>query len=87
MTIERSIDNKTGATKDRITLTPEENAAMDTAHEIIKARAEAENASYVEELVEWWLLRHLRCDGIEKMLEAARTTPFRKEEPMLRGYC
>ena len=39
MTIERSIDKKTGATKDRITLTPEENAAMDTAHEIIKARA------------------------------------------------
>ena len=87
MTVERTVDKKTGATKVRITMTPEENAAMDNAHEIIKTRAAAENAAYIEEAVEWWLLRQLRADGIEKMLEMAKITPFARKQPSIRGYC
>lgn len=87
MKIERNVDMKTGVTKDRVTLTPEEDAAMETAHEIIKARAAAEKAAYDEEKVEWCLLGLLRAEGVEKMLERAKTAPFQRRLPKYQtGY-
>ena len=97
MTVERIVNPATGATKEIIRLTDEENAALDKAHEIIKIRAKAENAEYDQESIEWWLLGILRSDesgaprssdeeGIAAILEKASHTPFHKQQIVCRGY-
>ena len=97
MTVERIVNPATGATKEIVRLTDEENAALNKAHEIIKARAESENAEYDQESIEWWLLGILRADesgtprssveeGIATILEKASHTPFCKQQISCRGY-
>ena len=75
MTIERTV-SETGAITDHIVLTQEEDRATDEAHRIIEERALSEGAQYNYEMAEWWLLGILRSDGIESILNVAKTIPF-----------
>jgi len=90
MKIERRIEEN-GAITDVITITDEENAAIDQAHEIVAERYKQlglEQTAWEKEHLEYVLQGRLRFDGIEGMLNWARTATIStgKRSP-LRGYC
>ena len=75
MKIERRVEEN-GAITDVITITEEENAAIDQAHEIVAERYKQmglEQTSWEKEHLEYALQGRLRFDGIEGMLNWART--------------
>ena len=90
MKIERRIE-ASGAITDVITITDEENAAIDQAHEIVAERYKQlgiEQSSWEKEHLEYALQGRLRFDGIEGMLNWARTATIstgKRSTPC--GYC
>lgn len=90
MKIERKIKENGGIT-DVITLTVEENNAIDEAHKIVAERYKKlglEQTAWEKEHLEYVLQGHLRFDGIEEMLNWARTANISKgKSSTLRGYC
>lgn len=90
MTIKRKIDAN-GAITDTITLTDEENHALDNAHAIVAARYKElglEQDAWEKEHLEYALLGLLRYEGIEAMLYWAKTAIIRKKAGSVacRGY-
>ena len=90
MKIGRRIEENGGIT-DVITITEEENNAINKAHEIVAARYKElglEQTSWEKEHLEYMLQGKLRFDGIEEMLNWARTSIISKgKSSTLRGYC
>lgn len=90
MTVERCIEEN-GAITDVITITDEENAAIDQAHEIVAERYKQmglEQTAWEKEHLEYALQGRLRFDGIEGMLNWARTATITTgKRSTLRGYC
>ena len=90
MNIERKIE-KNGAITDIITLTEEENRAMDKAHEIVAERYKQlglVQSSYEKESLEYALLGKLRFEGIQDMLSWANTATISNgKSSITRGYC
>lgn len=75
MKIERRVEEN-GAITDVITITEEENAAIDQAHEIVAERYKQmglEQTAWEKEHLEYALQGRLRFDGVEGMLNWART--------------
>lgn len=75
MKIERRID-KNGAITDVITITDEENAAIEQAHKIVAERYKQmglKQTAWEVEHLEYALQGKLRFDGVEEMLNWART--------------
>ena len=73
------------------TITEEENAAIDQAHEIVAERYKQlgmEQTAWEKEHLEYALQGRLRFDGIEGMLNWARTAVISKGKSSTpRGYC
>lgn len=70
MKIERRVEEN-GAITDVITITEEENAAIDQAHEIVAERYKQmglEQTAWEKEHLEYALQGRLRFDGVEGML-------------------
>lgn len=90
MTVERRIEDN-GAITDIITLTPEENNAMDEAHEIVSKRyaeMELEQTDWEKKMLEYTFQGIIRFEGVEAMLNYARTAIISKgEKAAPRGYC
>ena len=90
MTVERRIEDN-GAITDIITLTPEENNAMDEAHEIVSKRyaeMELEQTDWEKKMLEYTFQGIIRFEGVESMLNYARTAIISKgEKAATRGYC
>ena len=90
MKIERKIEENGGIT-DVITLTEEENNAIDEAHKIVAERykkLDLEQTAWEKEHLEYVLQGRLRFDGIEEMLNWARTANISKGKSSTpRGYC
>lgn len=90
MTVERRIEDN-GAITDIITLTPEENNAMDEAHEIVSKRydeMELEQTDWEKKMLEYTFQGIIRFEGVEAMLNYARTAIISKgEKAATRGYC
>lgn len=90
MTVERRIEDN-GAITDIITLTPEENNAMDEAHEIVSERyaeMELEQTDWEKKMLEYTFQGIIRFEGVEAMLNYARTAIISKgEKAATRGYC
>lgn len=90
MQIKRIVDQN-GAITDVITLTAEENAAIDQAHAIVGDRYKElglEQTASEKELLEYALQGRLRFDGIEEMLNWARTAKISiRKSSTPRGYC
>lgn len=90
MTVERRIEEN-GAITDIITLTSEENNAMDEAHEIVSKRyAEMglEQTDWEKKMLEYTFQGTIRFEGAEAMLNYARTAIISKgEKAAPRGYC
>lgn len=90
MTVERRIEYN-GAITDIITLTPEENNAMDEAHEIVSKRydeMELEQTDWEKKMLEYTFQGIIRFEGVEAMLNYARTAIISKgEKAATRGYC
>lgn len=90
MTVERRIEDN-GAITDIITLTPEENNAMDEAHEIVSKRyaeMELEQTDLEKKMLEYTFQGIIRFEGVEAMLNYARTAIISKgEKAATRGYC
>ena len=90
MTVERKIDEN-GAITEIVTMTEEENAAIDRAHEIVAERDKQlgmEQTAWEKEHLEYALQGKLRFDGVEEMLCWAKTVAISKRKgSTLRGYC
>ena len=90
MKVERRIEDN-GAITDIITLTPEENNAMDEAHEIVSKRyaeMELEQTDWEKKMLEYTFQGIIRFEGVEAMLNYARTAIISKgEKAATRGYC
>lgn len=90
MKIERRVEEN-GAITDVITITEEENAAIDQAHEIVAERYKQlgmEQTAWEKEHLEYALQGRLRFDGLEGMLNWARTAVISKGKSSTpRGYC
>lgn len=90
MQIKRIVDEN-GAITDVITLTAEENAAIDQAHAIVADRYKElglEQTTWEKEHLEYALQGRLRFDGIEGMLNWARTAKISiRKSSTPRGYC
>lgn len=90
MNIERRIDGN-GAITDIITLTNEESAAIDRAHEIVSERFRKlgiEMTPWEKEHLEYALLGRIRFDGVEGMIAWARMATIAEgRERLARGYC
>ena len=90
MKIERKIEENGGIT-DVITLTEEENNAIDEAHKIVAERykkLDLEQTAWEKEHLEYVLQGRLRFDGIEEMLNWARIANISKGKSSTpRGYC
>ena len=88
--IERRVEEN-GAITDVITITEEENAAIDQAHEIVAERYKQmglEQTAWEKEHLEYALQGRLRFDGLEGMLNWARTAVISKGKSSTpRGYC
>ena len=90
MTVERKIDEN-GAVTEIITLTEEENAAVNTAREIVSERYKqlgTEQTAWEKEHLEYALQGKLRFGCVEEMLHWAKTAAIGKEKSSTpRGYC
>lgn len=90
MKIERKTEENGGIT-DVITLTEEENNAIDEAHKIVAERYKKlglEQTAWEKEHLEYVLQGRLRFDGIDEMLNWARTANISKGKSSApRGYC
>ena len=90
MTVERKVDEN-GAVAEIITLTEEENAAVNTAREIVSERYKQlgmERTAWEKEHLEYALRGELRFGGIEEMLHWAKTASIGKGKSSTpRGYC
>lgn len=90
MTVERRIEENGGIT-DIITLTPEENSAMDEAHEIVSKRyAEMglEQTDWEKRMLECVFQGIIRFEGVEALLNYARIAIISKgKKEVPRGYC
>lgn len=90
MTVERKTDEN-GAVTEIVTMTEEENAAIDRAHEIVTERYKQlgmEQTAWEKEHLEYVLQGKLRFDGVEEMLCWAKTVAISKRKgSTLRGYC
>ena len=90
MTIVRRIEAN-GAVTDVITITEEENAAINQAHEIVAERYKKlglEQSPWEKEHLEYALQGLLRFEGIDGMLNWARTAKISKGKSSTpRGYC
>lgn len=90
MQIKRIIEEN-GAITDVITLSTEENAAIDQAHAIVADRYKElglEQTTWEKEHLEYALQGRLRFDGIEEMLNWARTAKISiRKSSTPRGYC
>lgn len=78
--------NRNSESCSKITLSAEETAAIDRCHEILKVRYKEAGFSYnVEQKnrCEWWLLGILRFEGMESMVNTARTAPFHENKRWL----
>lgn len=72
------ITDAQGRTTEKIHLTEEENKAVDMAHEIVAERGKQLGIAWTKEDVEhheFMFLGILRYEGIEKLLNFARTAP------------
>lgn len=75
MEIRVEID-KNGARTDHVTLTDEENKAVDEAHKIVAERCKElglTQSTWETEHLEYYLLGLLRFEGMDSMLHHART--------------
>lgn len=90
MTIVRRIEEN-GAVTDVITITDEENAAIDQAHDIVAERYKQlglVQSQWEKEHLEYALQGLLRFEGIEGMLNWARTAKISKGKCSTpREYC
>ena len=90
MTVERNADEN-GAVTEIITMTDEENAAIDRAHEIVAERYKQlgmEQTAWEKEHLEYALRGKLRFNGIEEMLRWAKTVVISKRNGSTpRWYC
>lgn len=91
MTIERKTDAK-GAVTEVIKLTAEENSAINDTHLIVEARYKElglQQTDWEKEHLEYSLQGLLRYEGIDAMLNWARTAIIRKEKDSStpRGDC
>lgn len=91
MKIERVVDEK-GRVTDKIFLNEEENKAIDEAHSIVEERCKAQGAAFSredKEFLEWNFLGILRFEGIEALLNFARTAKIQKtsKNSLRGGYC
>lgn len=90
MTIERRAE-KHGAITDIITITDEENAAIDQAHAIVAKRYKdlgLEQTAWEKEHLAYVLQGILRFEGVERMLNWASTAIISKGKSSTpRGYC
>lgn len=90
MTIERKIDAN-GAVTYIVKVTTEESKAIDEAHTIIAERYKQlgiEQTAWDKEHLEYALQGRLRFDGVEAMLNWAKTvTIIEKKNNPPRGYC
>lgn len=86
MTVERILSDS-GAATNILHLSEAENKAIDEALTVIEQRAIAENAEYNKEQTAWWLYGILFREGIGKVVETAKTTPFQKKRVTRRAYC
>ena len=88
MTIERKVD-ELGRITDVIRLSEEENNAVNLAHSIIAERSATEGISFTtadKEHHGYMFLGILRYEGIDALLNFARTAEFKKPKKMQRGY-
>jgi len=90
MTVERRVE-KNGAITDIITITDDENAAIDQAHSIVAERYKSlglEQTAWEKEHLEYAFQGILRFEGVERMLDWARTAIISKGKSSTpRGYC
>lgn len=89
MTIDREVD-RNGGIRDTIRLTDGENAAIGECHRILEERFRAHGETYDvhrKKMCEWWLLGLLRFEGVEKMADMARSSPFHDKKRLVAvGY-
>lgn len=88
MNIERKVD-ELGRITDVIRLSEEENDAIDLAHSIIAERAALEGMPFTaadKEHHEYMFLGILRYEGIDALLNFARTAKFKKPKNTQRAY-
>lgn len=90
MFIKRIVDPVTGATGDVVTFTAEEESALEEAKDIVAARYRElglDQDQWSEQQLGYMLWGILRFEGIEKMLEWARTAKISQGKQILpRGY-